>query len=409
MTEPWRQGGTLVILGGSAHTAGTYQRAAKLGYRTIAVDQRPSVELADEYLAISCRAPERLAAALPDRPDIVGVLCAGSDAGLAARAELTRHWRLGDQLPETAVPPATDKAEFRRLCDRLGLPGYGWVSGRPGPDLLARARRLRFPAVVKPVDGCGARGVAPCGSPAGLPQAIAEALAHSPSGQVQVEEFVGGTHLTVEALVRDGAVAFHAVSERTLTPPPFFATTSHLLPAPLPDGVDAALVHVLTAICTAIGYRRGPLTLDAVLGHDGRVYPVDVSVRTGGHGLPEAIESAYGVDVVAAAIAFAAGEDVRLAPRPPRPTLVHLLSTDRPGTLTGIEGAAEVRAMPEVIDLQLFTTPGARVEPYERADRKLGQVVLSGGPATALHAAAAAVRETLRFRLAEQDPPVPLP
>jgi biotin carboxylase len=401
--------GTLVILGGSAHTAGTYQRAAKLGYRTIAVDRRPSVELADEYLAISCRAPERLAEALPDRPDIVGVLCAGTDAGIAARAELTRHWRLADRLPETAVRAATDKTEFRRLCARLGLPGYGWVSGRPGPELLARARRLRFPTVVKPVDGSGARGVAPCASPAGLPRAVTEALAHSPGGRVQVEEFVAGTPLTVEALVLDGAVAFHAVSVRTLTPPPFFVTTSHLLPAPLPDGVDAALVNVLTAVCAATGYRRGPLTLAAVLGHDGRVYPVDVSVRTGDNGLPEAIESAYGVDVIAAAIGLATGEDVRLAPRPPRPALVHLLSADRPGTLTGIEGAAEVRAMPEVVDLQLFTAPGARVEPYEWADRRLGQVVLSGGPATALHAAAAAVRAALRFRLAEQDLPVPLP
>lgn len=405
MTEPWR---SLVILGGSASTAGIYQRASKLGYRTIAVDPRPAVELADEYLTISCRAPERVAAALADRADIAGVLCAG-DAGLAARAALTRHWGLADQLPESAVRVSVDKAEFRRLCDRVGLPTYGWVSGRPGPDLLARARHLRYPAVVKPVDGSGGRGVAPCASPAALPLAVAEAVAHSASGHVQVEESVGGTHLTVEALVRDGAVVFHAVSERTLTPPPFFVTCSHLLPVALPEGTDAALLGMLTTICAAIGYRRGPLTMDAVLGHDGWVYPVDLSVRTGGNGLPEAIESAYGVDVTGAAIAFAAGEKVSLAPRPPRRTLVHLLSSDRPGTLTDVEGAADVRAMPEVIDLQLFIAAGSRVEPYERSDHKLGQVVLSSGTATALRAVESRVSTMLRFRLAEQDMPVPLP
>ncbi len=406
MTEPWRQGGgTLVVLGASTHTSGVYQQAAKLGYRTIAVDQRPGVEGADEYLAISCRAPERVADALADRTDVVGVLCAGTDAGIAARAWLTRHWRLADRLPASAVSSSVDKSELRVVCERLGLPGYGWVAGRPGPELADRARRLRFPAVVKPVDGSGARGVAPCAGPSGLSRAFAEALAHSPGGMVQVEEFVGGTHLTVEALVRDGAIAFHAVSERTLTPPPFFVTSSHLLPA----GTDLALVDMLTALCAEIGYRRGPLSLDAVLGHDGLVYPVDVSVRTGGNGLPEAIENAYGVDVVAAAIAFAAGEDPTLTPRSPRPTLMHVLSADRPGTVTGIEGVGEVRAMPEVIDLQLFTSAGARVEPYDRADRKLGQVVLSGGSVPALRAAESAVRTTLRFRLAEQDFPVPLP
>jgi len=397
----------LVILGAPAHTTGVYQRASKLGYRTIAVDTHPAVELADECLAISCRAPERIAAALPNRTDIAGVLCT-SDIGLAARAELTRLWGLADRLPESAVRPSMDKSEFRRVCERLGLPLYHWVSGRPGPDLLERARHLRYPAVVKPVDGSGGRGVVPCAGPAGLPRALAEALAHSPSGRVQVEEFVSGTHLTVEALVRDGAVVFHAVSERTLTPPPLFVTRSHLLPAAPPAGAEV-LVEMLTAICAAIGYRRGPLTVNAVLGQDGSVYPIDMSVRTGGDGLPEAIESAYGVDVIGAAIASAAGGEVSVRPRPARPTLVHLLSADRPGTLTGIEGAAAVLAMPEVVDLQLFTAPGDRVEPYERSDRRLGQVVLSGGSATALRVAESCVSTVVRFGLAEQDMPVPLP
>jgi biotin carboxylase len=398
----------LVILGAPAHTAGVYQRASKLGYRTIAVDTHPAVELADEYLAISCRAPERIAAALPNRTDIAGVLCT-SDSGLAARAELTRLWDLADRLPESAVRPSVDKSEFRRVCERLGLPLYHWVSGRLEPDLLERARHLRYPAVVKPADGAGGRGVAPCAGPAGLPRALAEALAHSPSGRVQVEEFVSGTHLTVAALVRDGAVVFHAVSERTLTPPPLFVTRSHLLPAALPAGTDTVLVEMLTAICAEIGYRRGPLTVNAVLGQDGAVYPIDMSVRTSGDGLPEAIESAYGVDVIGAAIAMAAGAEVSVKPRPARPTLVHLLSADRPGTLTGIEGAAAVLAMPEVVDLQLFTAPGDRVEPYERADRRLGQVVLSGDSATALRVAESCVSTMVRFGLAEQDMPVPLP
>jgi hypothetical protein len=65
--------------------------------------------------------------------------------------------------------------------------------------------------------------------------------------------------------------------------------------------------------------------------------------------------------------------------------------------------------MPEVIDLQLFAAAGSRVEPYERSDHKLGQVVLSGGTATALRAAESCVSTMLRFRLAEQDIPVPLP
>ena len=405
------EGGTLVVLGGSADTAGTYQRAAKLGYRTIAVDPRPVVELADEYLPIGCRAPERVAAALAGRTDLVGVLCpgGGSVQGLVAKAWLGRHWGLSDEPPEPAVRASVDKAWLRRECVRVGLPVPGWVAGRPRPELYAAARHLRFPAVVKPVDGTGARGVVTCARPGELSRAVTAALAHSPSGRVLVEEFVAGTPLTVAAVVRDGRPAFHAVAQRSLTPPPFFVTCAHLLPAALPAGTDAALVDAIEALCAATGYRHGPLTVDVVLGHDGRPHVLDLGTRVCGAGLPDAVESAYGVDLIGAAIAAAVGEDAQLDPWSPRTTLVRMLSSDRPGTLTAVEGAAAVRALPEVVDLQLFTEPGARVEPYERADRRLGQVVLSGGSVATLRAAEAAVRTMVRFRLAEQDLPVPLP
>ena len=405
------EGETLVVLGASADTAGTYQRATKLGYRTIAVDLRPVVEIADEYLPFSCRAPERVAAALSGRRDIAGVLCPAAGGGLVlvAKEWLTRYWGLADVLPEPAVRLSVDKAELRRACARLGLAVPGWVSGRPGPDLLRAARHLRFPAVVKPVGGTGARGVVSCAGPGGLSDAFVAALIHSPSGRVLVEEYVTGTPLTIAAHLRDGAVAFHAVAERTLAPPPYFVTCAHLLPAALPAGADAALVDTLGALCAEAGYRHGPLTVDLVLGHDGRPHVLDLSIRVCGDGLSDAVESAYGVDLVGAAIECAAGGDAALEPWPPRTTLVRLLGSDRPGTLIGVEGATAVRAMPEVVDLQLFTEPGSRVEPYERSDRRLGQVVLSGGSVAALRAAEAAVRTTVRFRLAGQDDPVPLP
>lgn len=407
--------GSLVILGAADGSVTTYQRARELGYRTIAVDNRPeapAVAFADEYVQVSVRAPERIAAALlehEERDQLAGVLCPASDVGLPAQAWLARHWRLPHQLPEAALRASVDKAYFRQLCERLGLPGYRSVAGRPGTRLRAAAGRLRFPVLVKPVDASGSRGVVLCTGPDELRTAFGTAAGFSASGRIVVEEFVAGEHLTVEVLVAGGRVAFHAVTERTLTPPPLFVTVSHLLPARLTPETDAALVAMVEAVCADLGYRDGSLTLDAVLGDGGELMLIEMGARMGGNGLAELIETCYGVDIIGASIAFAVGEPVVVTPTVPRPTMTHILTADSEGLLAGVDGVAEVMAIPEVVDLQLFVEVGAPVRTYQQAGYKLGQVVLSGTSPAGLYAVRAEVDRLLRFLVAERDMAVPLP
>ncbi len=403
---------SLVILGGADGSVSTYHRARELGFRTICVDVRasaPAAALADEFVQVSVRAPEQIAAALDGRDDIAGVLCPASDVGLPALAWLTRHWNLPDPLPEAAVAASVDKSVFRELCDRLRLPTYRSVGGKPGPDLALAAQQLRFPTLVKPVDSSGSRGVVSCASPGGLDTAFTDSLAFSPSGRLVVEEHLDGSHYTIEALVVDGRIVFHAVTRRTLTPPPFFVTASHLLPAGLPPMVDRALPVMLAGLCAELGYRTGPLTLDAVLGRDGKFYLIEMGARMGGNGLAEAIELSTGVDLIAAGIAAATGGEVVLAPRDPRPTLIHILASDRSGRIVRIEGADEVRAMPAVHNLELFAEQDSYVKPYEQAGYKMGYAVLSAPTVPEVLAAEDELRGTLKFLLDEQGMAVPLP
>lgn len=403
---------TLVILGGADGSVSTYERARELGFRTICVDVRPhapAVACADEFLQVSVRAPEQIAAALDGRGDLAGVLCPASDVGLPTLAWLTRHWGMPDPLPRAAVEASTDKAVFRALCDHLGLPSYRSVHGRPGPELVHAAQQLRFPTLVKPVDSSGSRGVVSCAGPGRLGKAFTESLAFSPSGRLVVEEHLDGAHYTIEALVVEGRIVFHAVTERTLTPPPFFVTSSHLLPGELPADVELQLIEALDLLCTELGYRTGPLTLDAVLGRDGQLYLIEMGARMGGNGLAEAIEHCHGADLIAAGIAAATGGEVTLDLHQPKPTLVHILASDRGGHLSRVDGVDDVRALPGLVGLHLFADAGSFVRPYEQAGHKLGYVVLTAGSVPELLAAENAVRGTLKFLLHEQDMAVPLP
>ncbi|TLW93148.1 ATP-grasp domain-containing protein [Saccharomonospora piscinae] len=408
---------TLVVLGGADGSVGVYRRARELGYRTLCVDVRanaPGVAMADEYLQLSVRAPERIDAALRSRTDIAGVICPASDVGLPTQAWLAQAWKLPSPLPTAAVEASVDKPVFRAVCERVGVPTYRSVAGVSGAELVKAARHMRFPTLVKPVDSSGSRGVVSCADPGKLRTAVAESLTFSQRGRVVVEEHLDGRHLTIEALIVDGEIAFHAVTERTITPPPLFVTTAHVTPAELPEHTAEALPGMLTAVCAELGYRTGPLTFDAVLGRDGELYLIEMGARMGGNGIAEVVEHCYGIDLMAATMSLAVGDRPALAAKPPMPTLVHILASDRTGVLAGIDGIDEVRAMPEVAELHLFVEEGSPVRPYEQAGYKLGYVVLTAESAGRLWTVENAVRTTLRFRLepqgtGERDLAVPLP
>lgn len=393
---------TLVVLGGADGSLGVYLRARELGYHTICVDVRPNAPgaaVADEYLQLSVRAPERIDAALGERTDIVGVLCPASDVGLPTQAWLERRWNLPSPLPEAAVAASVDKPVFRAVCERAGVPTYRSATASSIPELLDAARHMRFPALVKPVDSSGSRGVVSCANPGKLASAVAESLEFSFSGRVVVEEHLDGRHLTIEALVVDGEIAFHAVTARTITPPPLFVTTAHEMPVDLPGKTADALPGMLAAVAAELRYRNGPLTFDAVLQRDDELYLIEVGARMGGNGIAELVRHCHGVDLMAATMSLAVGEVPVLDPHPPVPALVHILASDRAGLLAEIDGLAEVRAMPEVKDLHLFVTEGSFVRPYEQAGYKLGYVVLSAESTSALWSVENAVRGTLKFRL----------
>jgi biotin carboxylase len=397
---------SLVVLGGADGSVSLYLRARELGLHTICVDFRdtaPAVAVADEFVPESVREPERIAAALRGRDDLVGVVCPASDVGLPAQAWLTRHWGLPHPLSPAAVAASVDKPVFRDLLESLDLPRYRSVAGEPGAELVVRAAALRFPVLVKPVDASGSRGVEQIGDVAGLPGAFSRAARFSACGRVIVEEFVTGRPLSVEALIVDGEVAFHAVTRRTVTPPPLWVTTSHRTPAGLPAAVDDLLAQQLGAVCSALGHRNGPLTADAVLAEDGELYLIEIAARPGGNGLAELVRSAYGVDLIEATLALATGDVPTLRPRRPRHRVALMLTAGSDGRVLGVEGVERVRTMACVERFHLFAVPGTPVHRYEQAGDKLGYLVLRADSAADLRRAEREVERTLAFRIGVAD------
>lgn len=390
---------SLLILGAADGAMATYRTARALGYRTVAVDLRdtaPAVALADEHLPVSTRDVGALTEILRGRSDVVGILAPSSDIALPTQLALAGRFGLPCGLSEETVAASVDKRRFRAVCDELGLPGYRWVAGTGW-----RAAGLRLPFVVKPADAQSSRGVTRCADESTVEAALAGAARHSYDGAVVVEEEVQGLHCGCECVIDGGRVAFMALTERRLTPPPQATTTAHLLPADVPAGVRAGVAAAVDALCERLGYRRGPLNLDLVVDGDGVPRLVEMGARTGGDPLGELARRCYGVDPVEAAISVAVG-----APLPPvsvdpapDPMMVQFLNAADDGTLVAVHGLEEARARPEVQHIVLLAEPGRRVTSTVDLTSKLGYAFLAAGTPALLRAAADRLLSTVRFEV----------
>ena len=268
-----------------------------------------------------------------------------------------------------------------------------------------------MPAVLKPADSGGQRGLFMIERAAELAARLPETLAASRGGEALVEEFIDGSELNTLFAVRDGVPTLLTVSDR-LRPvgPGFGVGWIHRFPSELPPTVVAEVVEVAGAAIRALGLRDG-IAFPQLIASPRGVFVVEVAARIAAGQMADLVRHGTGIEVFEIAIAQALGQpvtDALVEPRFHRPIAIRFLTASPGllpvGTVTAIRGLDDVRAARGVLDAGLYFDVGARIDPLQvDADRR-GYVIATGAtPSEALeHANAAAMK--LRV---ETGPPQP--
>ncbi|MEU4714825.1 ATP-grasp domain-containing protein [Micromonospora purpureochromogenes] len=183
---------------------------------------------------------------------------------------------------------------------------------QPGIALLDRHGRcdgpeLRYPQVVKPVDGGGGLGVLLVDGAEERGRALAAIGALSnygggAFGAVVAEEFVKGPEVSIQAVAHDGRAVLVSVCDKITTierhPGPggaelvSFREVGHV--ARHGGLADPELRRLTQAAIDAVGYREGPFHVDAIRGTAGPVF-LEMGFRLSGGGLVALVERATGV------------------------------------------------------------------------------------------------------------------
>ena len=395
------RGKTVLFVGAGRHQRRAIERAQELGLRVVAVDRDPDalgLAVADAGEVVDFQDVERVIEVARGH-EVDGALTVSADRAVpvvAAVAEALGLPGIGTEVAHRM----TNKIAMRRGLAEAGVPQPRFAAARDLRAARAAAETVGFPAVLKPADSGGQRGVFRLESLDDLEASLHVALSESAQGEVVLESFHEGLELNGIVVARDGEPAPLTLSDRLRPPGIGFAVGwIHVYPATIYGDTLAEAERVAAHATKALGLRDG-IAFPQLLVTDEGVLVIEVAARIPGGQMADLVRHAVGVDLVEVALRQALGEEVpdELAlARFQQPLAIRFL-TAAPGPLpTGrvvrIGSLEQVLAAEGVVQADTYLEVGETIRPVRLdADRRGYVIAVAETNVEALRRAEAAAR-----------------
>lgn len=380
---------TLLIIGAGTEQIPAYQTAKARGLTVVGSDMSPDAPafaFADHRLTASTRDPAATLAAvqaLSKECRIDGVMTIANDVPYTV-AVIAKHLGLPGISPE-AASLVSNKLLMKEAFHREGV-ACPWFSPVRDSAHLAELIRTTGPShfVIKPVDGRGARGVLLLDQDSDLDWAFNESSRWGDCGDVILEEFIPGLQLSTESFLLDGHCYTPAIAERNYEFlerfNPYIIENGGTIPAPLSTYQYDRINSLVAAGACALGVREGIVKGDIIIAPDGEPIIVELALRlSGGWFATHQIPAATGVSLVDAVISHALGETVtvaQLTATKQRATAIRYWFPAA-GTLTRIDGEAELQSLPGLLTYGFFRREGERQPEIRMHPDRFGYLIVT--------------------------------
>jgi hypothetical protein len=269
-------------------------------------------------------------------------------------------------LDATAVTNARNKYAMKQALLAAGVRTPRSRLVQSEQELLDAVEDIGLPVVIKPYDFGGSGGVVLATTReealAGLAESKGVIARYGASFNILgdkylVEQFVDSDdEVSVEVLCGAGRAEALAVTEKYLSPRPWFAELAHLVPSHRTG--DRALTDLATRACTALGIDRGLAHVEIKFAADGTPWVIEVAARPGGDGIMDQVERAYALNPYQLHVGSYLGSDlldVVAAAVPTRTSAIAFLKA-APGR---IEDVLDGKPLPpEVRSVNISAKPG---------------------------------------------------
>ena len=387
----------LLIIGASVLQLPAIKKAKEMGFYVAVADYNPSavgIPFADEYFNVSTIDIEGVTeVAKKIRPD--GIMTLATDMPMRSIAAATGALGLVGISMDTAIK-STDKGEMIKAFAAAGVEHPWFYIAKNREEFDSVKERITYPAIMKPTDNSGSRGVVLVNSLSELEESFDYTEENSRSGAVIIEEYMRGREVSVEIIVLDGTPHVLAVTDKLTTGAPHFVEMGHSQPSRISGEPLEKIKDLACRAVIAVGIKSGPAHVEIMLTENGPKM-VELGARMGGDCITtHLVPLSTGRSMIEATIKIACGEIPEVEPVFDRGSAIRYFSVPS-GTITAIEGVSEAEKIPGIKEITFVKGVGELSGEIGSSTDRVGFVVADGETAEAAISACEAAIRTVKI------------
>jgi len=370
----------IIFLGATAQQIPPIRYAVEQGYYVITCDylpENPGHQLAHEYYNISTTDKEAILA-LAQKLKIDGIVAYASDPAAPTQAYVAEKMGLPGN-PYKSVLILSRKDLFR---DFLAKHDFLVPKSKAFYELGQAKKWLEdigVPAIVKPVDSSGSKGVTKIESRDQLAEAFRYALGFSREKKVTIEEFFvrDGYQVAGDGFVVDGKLAFRCwANEHFDKHCNKLVPIGESFPSIISEYTQQQVHSETQRLLDLLGIKNGALNFDYHYNKNGDFSFLELGPRNGGNLIPEVIKHSTGVDLIKYTVDSALGLDCSKLNMQPTNSFYssYMLHALEDGTVKEIWYSDEIKN--NIIQQVIYTKPGDKVQKFNGSNHTLGTMIM---------------------------------
>ncbi|PWM80304.1 MAG: biotin carboxylase [Clostridium sp.] len=371
-----------MILGAGPLQVPAIKKAKELGLFVIACDYDPNAvgfKYADVKLLISTIDKEAvLESAKKYHPNYI--MTSTSDAPVKTVAYVSEKLGMIQDISYENAVCATEKKSMRKRLKKCEVPIPAFYACENFEEFCEALDQMDGICVVKPSDSAASRGVEIFDSDSSKVERKKQydySKSFSRNGIVMVEEYMKGPEVSVEGIIVNKELHIIAITDKLVTPLPFFVELGHSEPSQLPTSVQKDICDVTRKAVAAIGIVNGTCHAELKITDKGPKI-VEIAARLGGDYITSClVPLSTGVDLVGNSILLALHRPISIEKTRKQGSAIRFISGEE-GVVKKIEIKEEAKNIEGIYEIQIYVQKGQKVRSLQSSNDRLGHVIAIG-------------------------------
>jgi len=376
----------LLLLGGGRAQLSAIKKTKELGHQVIVSDylkDAPGRALADHAELVSTF-DIKDNVRVGRKYDIDGVMTIGTDQPVYTAAAVADELNLNTLIDEKTAKAVTNKKVMKNIFKKNKIPTAKFKI----IDKNFKQKNLKeinFPAVIKPLDSQGQRGVFKINSTEEVSRYFKDVLKFSREDEILIEEYYESNEITISGWVEQGKTNILTITDRITYEQVrhIGICTAHIFPSRYLNDYFHEIENISKEIVRFFNIKNGPIYFQFLVGEEG-IKVNEIACRIGGAYEADFIPLITGVDILEMAIKAAIGQTIDFK----QLNNYNILKNDNwlsvqlffanQGIIQSIGNIDEIKKMDDLIKIELNYRVGDTISKIQNATARAGYFIVKG-------------------------------